>query len=122
MGKVVMTTGKLYYEMLEERRAQGLVHVALIRLEQLSPFPFDRVAEQMLKYPNAKLVWAQEEPKNMGAWSYVQDRLMTATREINKNELRPDYVGRPHMASTAEGYGAVHTANQKKIIQEAIAK
>jgi len=118
---VVMTTGKLYFEMLEKRREAKLDHVALIRLEQLSPFPFDNVAEQMRKYPNAKLVWAQEEPKNMGAWSYVQDRMMTATRELNQNEIRPEYVGRKHMASTAEGYGDVHTANQKRIVEEALA-
>jgi 2-oxoglutarate dehydrogenase E1 component len=118
---VVMTTGKLYYEMLEKRRETKQDNVALVRIEQLSPFPFDGVAEQMRKYPNAKLVWAQEEPKNMGAWNYVQDRMMTATREINKNEIRPCYVGRPHMASTAEGYGDVHAANQRRIINEALA-
>ena len=95
--------------------------MAIVRVEQLSPFPFDKVAENVAKYPNAtEVAWAQEEPKNMGAWMFVHDRILTATREINGAEVRPTYVGRKTMASPAEGYGDVHTREQDRIAHEAI--
>mgnify|MGYP002038327858 CR=1 FL=1 len=100
--------------------AVGKSDVALVRVEQISPFPFHDVAEEMARYPNAELVWAQEEPKNMGAWYYVQDRFMTATRMLNGKEVRPAYVGRGTMASTAEGYGDVHTQEQRQIVETAL--
>ena len=99
-----MCTGKLYYELLSEREKKGVDDVAIVRVEQISPFPFDKVAEEMARYSNAELVWAQEEPKNMGCWTYVQDRMMTATRILNKSEVRPAYVGRQTEASPAVGY------------------
>ena len=71
-------------------------------------------------YANAEVVWAQEEPKNQGAWYFVRDRIMTATRVLNRREVRPGYCGRETMASTAEGYGAVHDAQQKHIIDVAL--
>jgi len=118
--KLVFCTGKIYYELLEKRRAEGVKDVAIVRIEQLSPFPFDRAAENVKKYPNAEVVWAQEEPKNMGAWYFVQDRICTATRELVGSEVRPRYIGRKTMASPAEGYGDVHTREQERIASEAI--
>ncbi|KAI2492304.1 Dehydrogenase E1 component [Fragilaria crotonensis] len=91
---LVFCTGQIYYELLTERERRGITNVALVRLEQIAPFAFDRVAESAVKYPNAEIVWAQQEPKNMGAFAYVNPRVMTATREINKNEKRVRYVGR----------------------------
>ena len=83
--------------------------------------PRHKVAENVAKYPNAtEVAWAQEEPKNMGAWMFVHDRILTATREINGAEVRPTYVGRKTMASPAEGYGDVHTREQDRIAHEAI--
>jgi 2-oxoglutarate dehydrogenase E1 component len=120
MRKVVMCSGKIYYELLEKRRAGGVDDVALIRLEQLSPFPFDHVAKAAKDYPNAELVWAQEEPKNMGYWYFVQERINTATRVINGEEKSASYVGRKTMASPAEGYGDVHTYEQNKILDKAM--
>ena len=92
----------------------------LVRVEQISPFPFDQVAAYAATYANAEVVWAQEEPKNQGAWYFVRDRIMTATRVLNRREVRPGYCGRETMASTAEGYGAVHDAQQKHIIDVAL--
>ena len=74
----------------------------------------------MKTYGNAEVVWAQEEPKNMGAWSFVQDRIMTASRVVNDEKRSPGYVGRKTMASTAEGYGSVHAREQKSIIDLAL--
>ncbi|KAH8071128.1 oxoglutarate dehydrogenase [Aureococcus anophagefferens] len=121
--RVVLCSGKIYYELLEARRkAEGPSDVALVRVEQISPFPFDQVANYATKYANAELVWTQEEPKNQGAWYYVRDRIMTATRVLNGVEQRPGYCGRATMASTAEGYGAVHDAQQKAIIDTALSE
>lgn len=118
--KVVFCSGKIYYELLEKRQYDGIDDVALVRLEQISPFPFDHVAKAATDYPNAELVWAQEEPKNMGAWYFVQERIQTATRVLNNNEQRPKYVGRKTMASPAEGYGDVHAYQQNKILEKAL--
>jgi len=120
--RVIFCTGQIYFELLEARRKGEIKDVALVTIEQLSPFPFDLVAEVMHTYQNAEIVWTQEEPKNMGCWSFVQDRLMTASRVINGERRTPGYVGRKTMASTAEGYGAVHLKEQKHIVDLALSK
>jgi len=120
--RVVFCTGKIYYEALQQRREDNIDDVAIVRLEQISPFPFDRVAREVSNYPNAETVWLQEEPKNQGAWVYVSDRIQTATRELNSKEVRPGYVGRDAMAATAEGYGAVHTREQVRLLKKVFSK
>lgn len=120
--KLVYCTGKIYYELLEEREKRGLKDVAIVRIEQIAPFPWDKVAQQAALYPNASVVWCQEEPKNMGAWSFVQPRIAVATEEINKQEKYPTYVGRTPSAATATGMGGkVHAAEQYAIIDAALA-
>ncbi|GMH76819.1 hypothetical protein TL16_g07208 [Triparma laevis f. inornata] len=113
---LVYCSGQIYYELLAEREKQGRNDVAFIRLEQIAPFAFDRVAESAAKYPNAELVWAQQEPKNMGAYSYVMPRTMTATRELNGLEKRPRYVGRAVSAAPATSMGAVHAKEYQDIL------
>mmetsp|Transcript_9443 Transcript_9443/g.14516 ORF Transcript_9443/g.14516 Transcript_9443/m.14516 type:complete len:1074 (+) Transcript_9443:233-3454(+) len=115
---LVFCTGQIYYELLAEREKRGLMDVALVRLEQIAPFAFDRIASNVEKYPNAEVVWAQQEPKNMGAYSYVLPRIMTATREINDDEKRPRYVGRKVSAAPATGMGMVHQHEYKIIMDE----
>ena len=112
--RVVLCSGKVYYELLKERRAQGIDDVAIVRLEQFTPFPFQDVAAEARTYPNAEIVWCQEEPKNAGGWLYVRDRILTATRKMNGEVRRPAYVGRRTMASPAEGYGNVHTRERTR--------
>merc|ERR1719498_478725 len=94
--------------------------VAIVTIEQIAPFPFDLVAQQIAKYPNAEVIWAQEEPKNMGCWQYARDRITAASREINGNQVQPTYVGRGTMASPAEGYGSAHKKEQQNIIATAL--
>jgi 2-oxoglutarate dehydrogenase E1 component len=113
---LVFCTGQIYYELLAEREKLGRTDVALVRLEQIAPFAFDRIAKNAQKYPNAELIWAQQEPKNMGAYSYVLARIMTATRELNGNEKRPRYVGRPVSAAPATGMGKVHQMEYNNIM------
>ena len=114
--RVVFCTGKLYYDlsMAEGRPA----HVALVRVEELYPWPHAQVAAVLEQYPSVEdVVWAQEEPQNMGAWSYVSPRLRAATG----NALTLRYVGRPERASPAEGYESAHKAEQARIVAEALA-
>jgi len=105
---LVFCTGQIYYELVGEREKLGRDDVAIVRLEQIAPFAFDKVAKFCAKYDNAEVVWAQQEPKNMGAYSYVTPRIMTATRELNKLEKRPRYVGRMVSSAPATGMAKIH--------------
>jgi len=127
--KVIFCTGKIYYDLATQREADKKHDIVIIRIEQITPFPFDRVQEVYKRYPNAKLVFAQEEPKNMGVWYFCDDRIYTAIRKVkmergddvdNEPELRCQFVGRPTMASPAVGYGSVHNLEQQHIIKKAL--
>jgi 2-oxoglutarate dehydrogenase E1 component len=92
-------------------------HVALVRVEELYPWPHEEIAALLDRYPGVEdVVWAQEEPKNMGAWSYAAPRL----RALTGNALNVRYVGRPERASPAEGYEAAHKREQARIVAEAL--
>jgi 2-oxoglutarate dehydrogenase E1 component len=82
--RLIFCTGKVYYDLAAFREQHKIKDVAIARVEQISPFPFDKVAEEQARFPNAEIVWVQEEPMNMGAWTYVQPRLETALRESSK--------------------------------------
>lgn len=116
---VIFCSGKIYYELVEARKDRK--DVAIVRVEQIAPFPWDYVTSEMTLYKNAKPVWCQEEPKNMGAWSYVEPRFRTAFKVINKKDLSIRYAGRKPAASTATGLGAaVHLEEQKSLIEDAL--
>jgi len=120
--KVIFCSGKIYYELVDERESSNRNDVAIIRIEQLAPFPWDHVAKQVSLYKNATVTWAQEEPRNMGPWSYIEPRMKTATRVINNKEMSPHYVGRDPSAATATGLGGVfHNKEQALIIKAAFA-
>merc|ERR1719330_1116720 len=106
----------MYYELLSEREKRERNDIAIVRLEQIAPFAFDCVADICSNYSNAEVVWAQQEPKNMGAFSYIWPRVETATREINGDEKRARYVGRPVSAAPATGMGKVHQKEYKDIM------
>ncbi|HEX8723934.1 MAG TPA: 2-oxoglutarate dehydrogenase E1 component [Gemmatimonadaceae bacterium] len=116
--RVVFCAGKIYYDMLEARtRAGGEAAVALVRVEELAPWPHDAIAGIVDAYPNLEdVVWAQEEPRNMGAWTYVSPRLRASTG----TQLPVRYVGRPERASPAEGYPSVHAEEQARIVGDAL--
>lgn len=113
---LVMCSGQIYYELLAERETLGRKDVAIVRIEQISPFPFDKIAQYTAKYSNAEVVWAQQEPKNMGAYSYIAPRVETATRQINKDEKRVRFVGRPVSAAPATGMGKIHQMEYQGIM------
>jgi 2-oxoglutarate dehydrogenase E1 component len=108
--RLVFCTGKIYYDLAKEERPS---HLAVVRVEQLYPWPHEEVSRVVDLYPNiAEIVWAQEEPKNMGAWSYVAPRL----RASAGNALIIRYIGRPERASPAEGYTSAHETEQARIV------
>lgn len=118
--KVILCSGKVYYELLEAREAKKINDLALIRLEQLYPFPKEELQAELKKYKNAEIIWCQEEPKNMGAWKFVDDLIEESLIETKHKSSRPKYVGRIACASPATGYGSYHTREQKALIEEAL--
>ncbi|KAL4441839.1 hypothetical protein ABPG77_003755 [Micractinium sp. CCAP 211/92] len=120
--RMVFCSGKVYYELAAERAKQGKQgEVALLRVEQLAPFPFDLVMREMRRFPNAEVVWTQEEPMNMGAYLHVQPRLQRCMEALGREvPLRVKYSGRPSMASTATGFGEVHAQEQADLINKAL--
>ncbi len=118
--KVVLCSGKVYYDLLEAREAKKIDDVALIRLEQLYPFPSKELAAELKKYKNAEVIWCQEEPKNMGAWKFVDDLIEETLVEIKHKSARPKYAGRIACASPATGYGSYHAKEQKALIEDAL--
>jgi 2-oxoglutarate dehydrogenase E1 component len=115
--RLVLCSGKLYYDLKAEREKRTVQHVSLVRVEQLYPFPRDQVGAVLAQYPNLKeLVWAQEEPQNMGAWDFVEPRL----REELPARLHPRYVGRKSAASPAVGSHHAHDLEQAAILDEAL--
>jgi len=115
--RVVFCSGKVYYDLIEARKKTEAAGVAIVRLEQFYPFPLERLREVLGGYANAKqLVWAQEEPKNMGGWTFVEPRLENLVPVCE----RPVYVGRAASASPATGSYHIHQAEQAKLISEAL--
>ncbi len=118
--RLVFTSGKLYYDLLEARREKGINDIALVRVEQYYPFPATDIETALKKYPNAEVVWAQEEPKNMGAWTFIGPRIGDVMDSVGRATNRIRYVGRKEAASPAAGYLKIHTAEQLALVTDAL--
>ena len=118
--RVVICTGKVYYDLLQQRRDSKVQDVAILRLEQMYPFPRVSLGRALAPYRNADVVWCQEEPENMGAWTFVDRRIEAVLREINHKAQRPIYVGRAEAASPATGLAKVHQQQQETLVREAL--
>ncbi|KAI9128126.1 hypothetical protein K1719_001119 [Acacia pycnantha] len=119
--RLVLCSGKIYYELDEERKKADTRDVAICRVEQLCPFPFNIVQRELKRYPNAEVVWCQEEPMNMGAYNYILPRLVTAMKAEDRGGYDDvKYVGRMPSAATATGFYAVHLKEQAEIVQKAV--
>jgi 2-oxoglutarate decarboxylase len=117
VSRVVLCSGKIYYELLAEAEKLGTDRPVIVRLEQLYPFPAPEMRDVLGRYSGMKdLVWAQEEPRNMGAWHYLEEKV----RDVMPAGMKLRYAGRPERASTAEGYPAAHAAEQRQIITVAL--
>ena len=118
VSRLVFCTGQIYYDLLAAREEQNAEHVAIVRLEQLYPFEQGKVRDVLLRYPlTSEVVWAQEEPRNMGAWSFVADQFRTILDPTGR-EVR--YAGRPESASTATGSLKRHQQEQAELVKEAL--
>ncbi|MCB1885804.1 MAG: 2-oxoglutarate dehydrogenase E1 component [Geminicoccaceae bacterium] len=120
--RVVLCTGKVYYDLFQAREEAGLKEkVALVRLEQIAPFPGEALAEELKRYDaKARLVWCQEEPKNMGAWTFVAPRVEAVMEEMGHDQRRLDYAGRKASASPATGFLAQHQREQQGLVAAAL--
>ncbi len=118
--RVVLCSGKVYYDLLQERRDRGIDDVVILRLEQLYPFPHNALADELKPFKNADVVWCQEEPENQGAWTFVDRRIEAVLSDIGHKAGRPSYVGRPATASPATGSNKRHHAEQAKLVDEAL--
>ncbi|XP_021295901.1 2-oxoglutarate dehydrogenase, mitochondrial-like [Herrania umbratica] len=119
--RLVLCSGKVYYELDEERQRLNVNDIAICRVEQLCPFPYDLIQRELKRYPNAEIVWCQEEPMNMGAYTYIAPRLYTAMMGIGRGSVEDiKYVGRAPSAATATGFLKKHQNEQAEILRLAM--
>ena len=118
--RVVICSGKVYYDLEAERAERGISDVYLLRLEQLYPFPARALIQELSRFKEAEIVWCQEEPKNMGAWSFVEPNMAWVLDHIDAKFKRPRYAGRPSSAATATGLMSKHVRELKTLLNEAL--
>ena len=118
--RVVMCSGKVYYDLLEERDARGIDDIYLLRVEQFYPFPAISMVKELERFKGADMVWCQEEPKNQGAWTFIEPNIEWVLKRIKSKYDRPRYVGRATSASPATGLASSHKAQQQALVDEAL--
>jgi 2-oxoglutarate dehydrogenase E1 component len=118
--RVVLCTGKVYYDLADARDAGKLDDVYILRVEQLYPFPARALITELGRFPNADIVWCQEEPKNMGAWTFIEPNLAWVLDHVTPKGRRARYAGRPSSASTATGLLSKHIHEQKTLVDDAL--
>ena len=115
--RVVICSGKVYFDLLDARDEGGLNDVYLMRLEQFYPFPALSLTRELARFPNAEIVWCQEEPKNQGAWFFVEPRLRNQLKKLGHKTREALYAGRAISPSTATGYGKQHSAELQAYLE-----
>ncbi|MEO9824655.1 MAG: 2-oxoglutarate dehydrogenase E1 component [Paracoccaceae bacterium] len=120
--RVVMCSGKVYFDLLEERDERGLDDVYILRVEQFYPFPAQAMVKELKRFPNADYVWCQEEPKNQGGWTFMDPNIEWVLTRIKADITRPTYAGRPASASPATGLASAHKAQQAALVDDALTR
>ncbi len=118
--RVIMCSGKVYYDLLEEREKRGIDDIYLLRLEQLYPFPAKALITELSRFKNAEMVWCQEEPKNMGAWAFIEPYLQWVFEHIDAKHQRARYTGRAAAASPATGQMSRHLHELEAFLEDAL--
>jgi 2-oxoglutarate dehydrogenase E1 component len=118
--RVVLCTGKVYYDLYEEREKRGIDDIYLLRVEQLYPFPTKALVIELGRFKQAEVVWCQEEPRNMGPWHFVEHYIEWVLNQIEAKQRRPRYATRPASAATAVGQMSKHLAQLKQLLDEAL--
>jgi 2-oxoglutarate dehydrogenase E1 component len=121
INRVVVCSGKVYFDLVEQRAKTGRDDVYILRLEQFYPWPLKSLTNELKRFKNAELVWCQEEPKNMGGWMFVDPWLELTLERMNVKAKRARYVGRPASASTAAGLMSRHMKELESFLTEAFA-
>ena len=117
--RVILCSGKVYFDLFDEREKRGLDKVQILRIEQLYPFPANVLMQEARRFPTAQFIWCQEEPRNMGAWSFVEPHIEAVLNKIDATHRRPRYAGRVAAASTATGLGSRHAREIAAFMQQA---
>jgi 2-oxoglutarate dehydrogenase E1 component len=120
MRRVVLCSGKVYYDLYEEREKRGVDDVYLLRIEQLYPVPMKALIQELSRFKDAEVVWCQEEPRNMGAWHFIEPYIEWVLNQVGGVSRRPRYAGRPASAATASGLASKHLAQLKAFLDEAL--
>ena len=120
VSRVVLCSGKVYYDLAAKRDEEKLHHVKILRVEQLYPFPQKALVAFLEKTPKADVIWCQEEPQNMGSWHFVRDDIEQAMMKIAMATQRPGYAGRKAAASPATGSGSRHNREQEQLVKQAL--
>jgi 2-oxoglutarate dehydrogenase E1 component len=118
--RVILCSGKVYYDIYDEREKRGLDDVYILRIEQLYPFPTKALVTELARFKQAEIVWCQEEPRNMGAWFFVEVFLAWVLNQIGAKHKHARYAGRPASASTAVGQMSKHVAQLKQLLEDAL--
>jgi 2-oxoglutarate dehydrogenase E1 component len=118
--RVILCSGKVYFDLLEEREKRGLDDIYLLRVEQLYPFPTKALVTELSRFKQAEIVWCQEEPRNMGAWFFVDTFIEWVLNQIGAANRRPRYAGRPASAATAVGVMSKHQVQLKTLLDDAL--
>ncbi|MDH3690188.1 MAG: 2-oxoglutarate dehydrogenase E1 component [Gammaproteobacteria bacterium] len=118
--RVVLCSGRIFYDLLEQRRHRQISDIAVVRIEEIYPFPESLITRQLARYPQADVVWCQEEPRNMGAWSFLDRRIEKILRDIDHSHARARYVGRLENPSPGAGIRSTHDAEHAEVIAAAL--
>ncbi len=118
--RVVMCSGKVYFDLLEERDARGIDDIYILRVEQFYPFPAISLVKELERFKGAEMIWCQEEPKNQGAWTFIEPNIEWVLGRIKAKHARPRYVGRATSASPATGLASQHKAQQDALVNDAL--
>jgi 2-oxoglutarate dehydrogenase E1 component len=118
--RIVLCSGKVYYDLYEEREKRGIDDIYLMRIEQLYPVPLKALVVELARFKGAEIVWCQEEPRNMGAWHFIEPYLEWVLNQVNAPNKRPRYAGRAAAAATATGLMSKHLAQLKALLDEAL--
>ena len=118
--RVVLCSGKVYYDLFEDRARRNVKDVYLLRVEQLYPFPHRALVKELARFKNAEIMWCQEEPKNMGSWNYILEPLQAVMAELKLKQYKPTYAGRPAAASPATGMASKHKVELERFLEEAL--
>jgi 2-oxoglutarate dehydrogenase E1 component len=118
--RIVLCSGKVYYDLYEERDKRGIDDIYFLRVEQLYPFPSKALVAELSRFKQAEIVWCQEEPRNMGGWHFVEHYLEWVLNQIGAKQRRPRYATRPASAATAVGQMSKHQAELKRLMDDAL--